>query len=517
MRLGFAMLVGVVATILVITPASSHRGVMNQEGAQTQDASSEMLQPWATLAPAASDGEAQLAVALHAMRQGAARKALAVMHKALGLDMEDELRERVVTERGRMEAWLALRTSFIDHVVAQGIKLTLEIDGSKLITKVLSRSEDQLELAKNRRKLTTLSLEEIPPVQIAASMAKGGPEHKAGWVRVYGYAVAGDERWGRLLRDKCDDAEALRRDAQEVYPALLQMANAVAELASLATVPAPSTGPEADSALARIETLRTTHGALRLVREAQAPMAALARSALEARFDAIGLEGVMQAKVETLGKDRVRLTYDFEKEEQQKDFIELPDYLDVLRSSAGKVSPETEPRIEIKDGALVGTGSTCVRLPLPLASPTKVSYEFKFVNQPESQEMACRFMLGLLDDGKGSFAGCIGFGNLLVRDKRKRVNDSAFDTEGGAFYFDQIYEVEVAQDAKGKLVSSVAGEKKQELDAKTRTQGSILLWFHAECSIAVHNLVIEATLPPGATHDLEETWIEAQLAELGFE
>ena len=516
MKLGPATSAMAAATILLVAPIASTT-TTTQDGGEAQEASAAPPRPWASLMPPATDAEAHLALAMHAVGEGRAREALDVLDALRTPGMGGDLAHRIAVERDRVEKWLAGRAAFVDYAIAKGTKLSFTLEGKRQSVPAVGRKGDVLELAPNRAKLATLSLEEIPSAEIAMGMAKGDPAEKGSWVRAYGYAVAGDERWKKLLRDEGDEAQAFRADAEGVYPALLQTADAVAELVSLAGADAPATGADADTVLTRIQALRTTHGENRLVKEGQVPLAALARAALAARFAALGLEGVLHAKVERLEGDRVRLVYSFQKEEQREDWVEMPEYLASLRGPAGPVSPDTKSRIEMRDGALIGTGSTCLRLPLALASPTKISYELQFRKRPDSEAMACRFMLGLADDGLGSFAGCIGFGNLHVRDKLTRFEDVAYDTGEFSFYFDMLYQVEVSQDAEGKLTSSVAGEQKQELDAGARRAGGILLWFHADCSVAIHTLSIEAGLTPDSTRDLEQSWIHARLVELGLE
>jgi hypothetical protein len=416
-----------------------------------------------------------------------------------------------------MLRWIALRESVVDHLIEQGTKVSLEHGGEKLSAKILARDGDQLTFTENRAGVESLSLEEIDPVQVATCMSKGTAEHKGTWVRTWAYAIAGDPRWKKLLRADDDEARAFRDDAEKVYPELLSLAEACTELEALARHRTPRTSREADEVLERIEKLRRAHGKRPQVSEKSEPLRELARAALDARFAALGLDGVLHGKVQELEGDRIRLTYDFNDEKQLEDFLSEPEYIASLRSVFGELHEETETKVVIKKGALVASGSTCLRHPLWFESMDRARYEFEYRKSVGGNGNAMRFMVGFYDSGSGSFAACMGFGDLLMRNKMTGLQDHCFQEEGLTFYFGNEYEVVYERDLDGLMHTKLDGKPRSELRSGGLHSGSIFLWYHTDLVVALSTLEFEGRVIPDAIETLRDSWVERQLTALGME
>ena len=485
-------------------------GAPNLEDATPQAATS----GWRDLAPDEADVESCMALGMWEARRGRARDALRVFDELLEVGPEKNLAERIAIERDRVTRWLDLRQDFVDHLIEKGTKITIELDGGKLGTTILGRDGDVLTLAENRLELEKLSLEEIEPVQLAQCMAKGKPEHRSSWVRVYAYALAGDTRWKRLLRDPSEEAQAFREDVEAAYPALLTQAEVCADLVAMSVLSAPKTTDQIDGVLQRIENLRKSHGTLRVVKEKAEPLKELARAALEARFEVLGLDGVLRGKVERLEGNQIKLTYDFKKEEQLEDFQEDVDYLAAYRHTAGETHEDTETKFEVKKSVLVGRGSTCLRLPVWFERLDRVRYEFEYRSAPDSEGSAMRFMVGFFDDGKGTFASSMGFGDLILRNKKTGRETSSIESATNTFYMRSVYSVEVRHDEDGVLHSSLNGDDRRELDRERLEAGYIFLWFHTDLIVAFHTLEFEGTVSQESLEHLKRIWTAEQLADL---
>jgi hypothetical protein len=484
-----------------------------------EEAAAEPPVPWLDLLPDPTDAEVALALAILEVRRGCARLALTRLEELLaGEDaLDDALVARIGIERERIGRWLALRESFIDHQIAAGERVSLDHGGEKLRARVLGRDGDLLRLDQNRRACATLSLEDVPSIVLAQGMSRGGKAYKSSWVRFYPYAIAGDARWETLLRDRGEEAEAFRADVQVHYPVLLERAAIVAELGGLSRTAPPRDFTRADATLARIGWLRAEHGSDRIVVEKREPLRSLAGAALSTCLETLGLDGILRGRVEELGKGRVRLTYDFDEAEQLDDFTEDRDYLASLRYGAGVLSEGTETDLKVNGGAVVGVGSTCLRNRVVLEAPLRIRYRVEFRQKLKKGEETLNFMLGVLDDGRGSFAGSLGFGNLLVRDKVRGHEARAWDAEGLPFRHGQVYSLELQQDEEGILRYLIDGEVRCEVDCGKLRSGSFLLWWHTDARIAFHNVEIEGAMTPPSRAALEEAWIESQLLRLGID
>jgi hypothetical protein len=131
--------------------------------------------------------------------------------------------------------------------------------------------------------------------------------------------------------------------------------------------------------------------------------------------------------------------------------------------------------------------------------------------------MATRFMLGLFDDGKGSFVGCVDFGNWILRNRVPHYEHDEFTPGGFTYDFDRVYELLIRQDEERTLFATADEEERMKIHAAERHRGAMFLWFHTQCYILVHSLRIEGALLPDSTAELRELWVDARMAELGFE
>lgn len=483
----------------------------------TPEAAAESAVSWRALAPAADDVEVGVALAMVDVLEGRARAAAADLEALVTALPEDPAAERARTEKARIERWLALRESFVDYVIGAGTKLSIDYAGEKLVVKVVKRDGDQLTFAENRRKIETLSLEEIPSMEVTQCLAKGSAEHKSSWVRVYPYALAGDPRWSKLLRDQSEEAEAFRTDVEANYPPLLELAGVAAELRALSKIDVPSDLATADATVERIRALVANHGDRELITERHEPLRLLAGAALTTRFDKVGLGGVMHGKVTEVSPTRLRLTYDFKEPEELLDFTEDSEYLASARYGGGVLSDGVKTKVEVKRGAVVGVGSTCFRHPVVFEAPLQVRYRMEFQERKKNPDGPLHFVVGILDDGLGTYAGHFGFGNLRVRDKNTGYEESSWSTEGIPFIWGKVYELEVRQDDKGIITSIMNKQEMKNLDAKTLRSGSIFLWWHTDARIGFHEVEIEGTVTDESLALIGEGWVETQLVKLGLE
>ncbi len=507
MNTSASMIVAAVAAFLLAPPEAPDPVSTVPQAASTA---------WRDLAPDDTDAESCLALGMWEARRGRARDALRVFDELLESEPEATLAERIATERDRLARWIDLRQDFVDFVIEKGSKITIELDGKKLVTTILARDGDSLALGENRLELEKLSLEAIEPVQIAKCMAKGRPEHKSTWVRVYAYALAGDPRWTKLLRDPSKEAQAFRKDVETAYPDLLMRAEVCAELVAMSVLPAPKTTAQIDAVLQRIESLRKNHGKLRVVEEKAWPLRELARAALEVRFDILGLDGVLNGRVEKLDGNQIKLIYDFKDAKQLDDFQDDPDYLASFRHQAGETHEDTETKFEVKKSVLVGRGSTCLRLPVWFERLDRIRYEFEFRSAPESEGTAMRFMVGFFDDGDGTFASSMGFGDLILRDKKTGRETSSIESATNTFFMRSVYLVEVRNDDDAFLRTALNGDERRELDRGRLDEGYVFLWFHTDLLVAIHELEFEGAVSKTSLETMKKSWTAQQLAKLGM-
>jgi hypothetical protein len=477
----------------------------------------------ADLALRDEDVEARIAHGLATARRGEVRAALAELDLVLASATAAPLSERAATERMRFETWLALREAFADELVLGAAKISLELGGEKLVAVWKKREGDLVSLDANKLGRSTLSLEEVPPVAIAELMGRSSGAAKTSWSRFWAYAVCGDERWKKMMKETGGEAAKLRSDGESVYPALLRVGEAAHALAALAQSPEPTEPAAAEAELAGIDGLRKSFGDLSLVQGRSSALRERAAAALHVQFQPLGLAACVKGRLESLEGGRARVTYRFDEPKELEDFRADPEYDSSHRSDYPEVAAvegkEKSPS-EIKSGGLVVRGATCLRQELWLAGPLRVRYriEHKMTSEPD-ENFVSMLLIGLFDDGAESFVTASQFGSLKLRVKSSnttRIAEAEQDDSLGV-YGDTPYDYELLVDDAGKLQASRDGKVLSSLDVTPLSAGQLFLWVHSTDRIVVHELSIEGLVTPETLARAEVRWTNARLAELGFE
>jgi len=153
---------------------------------------------------------------------------------------------------------------------------------------------------------------------------------------------------------------------------------------------------------------------------------------------------------------------------------------------------------------------------LPISAPIQVKYEYEFRTSPSGKIGPVYLLVGFLDDGKGSYAACMGAADLRFRDKDRGKEDRS--SGNGRFMVQHKVPVAmvVVQDGEGILTSTMNGEEGATLKGCELEAGSLLLWFHTDLSIGLRSIEIEGGLSPEAWDELRAGWIGRELDQRGF-
>jgi hypothetical protein len=178
--------------------------------AESSAAATPLADPRLALPVADPAPEAALGMALWEARAGRTASAL---ERVAGLraGAQGDFAARLDREAARLQAWSSLRDAYLASLVASGEKLVLP-DGDKKVRVGIERIEGGvLHLAPNKPGWATLSVEQLPVGELAQQMDRAAEGLAPAWVRLYGYALAGNERWSKLLKDDGPEARSARR------------------------------------------------------------------------------------------------------------------------------------------------------------------------------------------------------------------------------------------------------------------------------------------------------------------
>jgi len=467
------------------------------------------------LAPAAEDADAQLGLALGQARAGDIAGALVALRALAPLAQSPPWPERIAREIARLEELAKLREGYLAFLKSSGAKLSVKHKGKDTQALVVSVEGGLVKLGENKLGLASIPLVEVDPYEIAKVAAK--KEQQGGaqpWARFYAYAIAGDARWEKLLKDDAPGAKELRADAKQ-FPAILSTGALARELCELSKLPLPAGAADARALLVRIKTLLADQKSSDLLARRKAELRQLASACLEATRAPGDATGLLHAKSEPMADGRTRFTWEFDAPEEAADWVRDPGYLKSWHDSFPKVSVgEADSRLQVKKGQLAGTGQACYRSAASFSGPVKVQLRYRYVSMAAEHGPAY-FCLLVCDDGAGSYIVAADQGFIHVRDLKESYDREARASDRSGYYEDEDLEFEVVHD--GKEVATTLDQKPlTKAGCGPRKSGSVVLFMHMDSPLEIERIVVEGKLPPESLHELGSHWIAEQLTALGF-
>jgi hypothetical protein len=445
--------------------------------------------------------EESYAAALADMAAGHARAASEALTALMPQLSGTELGPVLQRDLERIAAWTAARDAFLTRLA--GSDETLEIAVERVSTtkwRVRSLEEGVVVLDDKKGGVKRVPVEDLDPLALARQMEDGADS----WTRYYLYVLREDERWKKLLREDGGPASALLADARDVYAARVRLGRAVVALRDLAAQPAPTASADVDRQVDAVRLLLKDLGDTSLVTRKRDVLRNHARALLERRF---GLQPPLKrlaGKVETLGKERVRITYDFSDARQLADFDPAP--YPVLASKGFNGGGE-ESRFWVEDGKLVAVEKASLRTVYDLGAPLTVRYDLEFVDAKVPDPKFC-VALGICDDGHEHFLWALNLNGLQLLDKS--ASDHSEEPER-ALYLDTRYALELEHDGE-RVTLRCEGLEQSTLGVGNRRSGAVFLRAVSQIPVRIESLTIEGQLLPESFQRMQRLWAEAQMA-----
>lgn len=161
------------------------------------------------------DAEGRLALALAWFETGAAERARSLLLEAAKTENLTGDTRRLLRELARIEAWIAARDGFAEHLVESGELLRLGVPEVKSRVKGFDAGrllfEDETQ--------EPLLLQEIVPLELARAMTARRSKYEAPWGAVYPLVLAREEGIERLLKGDEIQLRMLASDGERDYVA----------------------------------------------------------------------------------------------------------------------------------------------------------------------------------------------------------------------------------------------------------------------------------------------------------
>ncbi len=469
----------------------------------------------ASLAVEADDAASRLALAIGLAADGASRAAVAELERVAQLELDRALAERVALERERALAWISVRDLYLTDLARKNGSLRIEWKGDKLVADVVAFEGGVVRLAANERGVEEIAVEDVPPLDLIARIGSQVDEYGPPWVRLYPYALVGDEKVGVLMRrDPSREVEQLRADAASFYRETLARGRALAALDRLAQSEPPRDAADARRLYRLVERAQGARE-LEALRERAPVLRELAQLCLDLRFAADGLPVVLRGDVESLGEGRVRLTYDFEDERELDDFARDDHFLAAHHTQVPKLSTN-DTSVHVEEGALHAWGAAALRHVLELEGQTAVLAEVRWSERPTGRGKLPILRLGCAADRGGNYVLLSGLGDLFVQSGLPRFQQNVPARDTQTILVGRDYVLELRHDGTSEASSWVDKGRQARIDCGPRTHGLVFLWFHSDLDVRIDELVIEGRPRPASLDALRKRWVASELAQLGL-
>jgi hypothetical protein len=467
------------------------------------------------LAPADDDTEAQFALALLDAREGAIESASKALEGLVARAPAAPWPERIARERVRLAELGKLRLGYLSFLKGGGGKLAFKHKGKDVLATVAALEGGLVKLGENKLGLPSIALEEVDPYEVAKVAAKKEQLGEAQpWARFYAYALAGDARWEKLLKDDSPAAKELRADGKD-YAQLGRTALAARELFELSKLSLPRGQAEAGARLERIKSLLSSYSDCGVLARRIDALRLLARSCLAEQGQQAGSTLWLHGKSRALEGGRVNLLYTFDDPREAEDWVKVPGYFQKDRNSMQKIAyTDKDSHFEVVKGVLHGVGSTGYRYVLPFIGPASVRYRFRYL-EIDHTYVTPQFCFTLCETSPDSCYMNIPGGSLHVQDDKHNDWRSKSSPARPTFDWGKDWAIEFSCDGKD-LFAKFEGEEYLRMPAGKLQGGYVGFIVHSELPIEIADIELEGQLDPAALARLQQDWIEKQLAALGF-
>ncbi len=446
--------------------------------------------------------------ALHLAKSGDLDGALSALEELA--QQETGAPEQVSRDIARVRGFLELRDAWLESLRASGAKISFEIDGQRVIAAIDRIDEGLVVFKPNPKKLESIPLDSLALAFVAAEADKKKKGDTPPWVRAWGFALAGDPRGQKMLKESPEEI-ALAEDLRAHYPALLCTGEAAAALIALARRQEPATIEDAADCLSAVTRLSVDNAALPLVERHKPALAKFAAAVAFRAYSPLSPSELLHGSFQDLGNGSVRLVYEFDSPREAEDFVAEPGYYDRWRKKLPEPDmPVVDSNWTVSDGSFCGVGAACYRHRILFAAPMTIRMKFRSL-VGNVDETVGAMLVALCSAGDKSFIHCTPTGHISVYEEKSRYS-TAVDGGSEPMFLATDYLSEIRHD--GQTVSTwLDGAKAAELSAGPRTSGAVLLWFHTNVGKAIDRLEIEGHVDHAS---LRQLWIERKLSEAGL-
>ncbi len=457
-----------------------------------------------------TDPAVRLSLAIACARAGDTDRALKILE---ALAVGDS---RAARELGRVRAWVLLRDEYLAGLVGSKSKLSITWLGEPLSAKVEKLEAGVLYLGGNKRKVKSVPVHEIDPVDLASLINRRSSGLSDRWARAYPLVIAYENKKAkRPLAGDAPELPSLIRDFEEDYPQRRESVEALEALVELARLQPRDSIATARRALELVQVLWSKRHALDFVPPLKGDLRVCASRAYVNIFEKQGLAETLEGELTRLPDGRTRLRYDFEDPAQLRDWP-LETGPDELRKDAPELHRERSI-LDCEKGKLRLAGTASRRHVLGFEGEQGIRWNDITHQGPggarDEYILQCLVMMCCKDDG--SYIASTNSNTLELN-----------DTETGEYlheltpviqtHFDTEYQMELHHDGSETVTLWRDSHRDLEIPCGPRKEGGVRLWIHSDYVSEFEELEIIGTITEESLAAFSVAWVGARVKEMGL-
>jgi len=414
--------------------------------------------------------------------------------------------DRIEIDIARARLLRELRDKHITELVAKGKRVSLELQGEKVTAQVSHYAEGRLTLTGAKTGQAPIAADELLLLPLVRSFSPGVLEGADPAARGYAFVLAGDAKGIATLKGS-SDADLLRSQAESVYRPALELGRAAELLTRLAARSAPADVAAATEIVRDLEQLMGSFSGLEVVAIRRPALAVLGSASYPLLFEPSKLTEGLSAKVEKTPDGTVRLTYDFAKTRETRDFIADHGYLEDVRSRYPWANTPVKD-LKVEGGVLKLSGSALWRHTLEFVGKASVTVTYCYDRVDDAPILA----LGVFDDRASSLVGFDVGGVLWVRDIPSRLIHKSPRVPEVRFAARQQL-ISTLTVANGVASAHMDRKEVAKIDVGSRSRGGVCLIVSGKHDIWVSKVVVEGQVD---AESLRARWVDQKIASLGL-
>ncbi|MFT4539431.1 MAG: hypothetical protein ACI835_001878 [Planctomycetota bacterium] len=460
-----------------------------------------------------------LAHALWTAKTGELTRAIAIAEAGIAeAKSETRVAPRLEDTLTRLRAVRDARDEALQDVVTAEGKLRIEASGKNLNLPLSSYREGLLHFDSNRAGIESLPVDGLMLGELMTALSQPLKARGKRWTLGFALAMEGDKKASRYLSDDSEHSKAVERELSADLGEIVFAGKAFGLLESIEALGRPGSEEAAATLVSTLERLMADHKHSPVTSRRTAALRTWAAISLRKLFAGAGVIDSLRGQVKVLEDSQIEITYSFDDEFEDADWLDDPDYLiKDHRFYARQFGYQGRPttRRWASEGSLQVSGWVCLRHVLEFQQPISVEVDLQYTFPKTGESAGSTQQIGIFDDGAEHYACAVNPGaDLLLNDGQGFQIRDLSDPER----IDPTINMHLGIHHDGKsLWTTAEGKEVKRATSGALKSGGVFLWVNSESLIHYHEIKISGRPTDASMARMAEDWVDERLTAIGFD